>query len=118
MLIKAFENISVGDQKEHSRLINNLSDEEFREYLEAVQNLAEKGVKKKKSTDKKEPLLEELFEKIEDISEQLEKGDLSIERSFTLYDEGLKLLKQSNDIIEEIEKKVLVLDSKGDILEL
>jgi len=114
MVIKAFEKIGSGDLKEHEELISNLSDEDFREYLETLQSLAEEKSKKRKE----EPLLEELFGKIEDIANQLEQGDVSLEESFALYDKGLGLLKQSNHIIDEIEKKVLVLDSKGETYEL
>jgi len=132
MVIKAFEKIGSGDLKEHGELISNLSDEDFREYLETLQSLAEEKSKKSKATKKtksskediseesniEEPSLEELFAKIEGIANQLEQGDVSLEESFALYDKGLGLLKQSNNIIDEIEKKVLVLDSKGETYEL
>jgi len=137
MVIKAFEKIGSGDQKEHSEFISNLSDDDFREYLETLQSLAEEKSKKRKTMKKgkssqedtlevgdkeeenlEESSLEELFDKIEDIANQLEQGDMSLEESFALYDKGLGLLKQSNSIIDEIEKKVLVLDSKGETHEL
>jgi exodeoxyribonuclease VII small subunit len=67
--------------------------------------------------EEKEPRLEDLFEQIENIADELEGSDVSLEESFALYDKGLRLLKQSNNIIDEIEKKVLVLDGKGEIRE-
>jgi len=122
MLFKVFEKISVEDQKEHSQLIENLSDEEFRTYLDGLQRLAEGNVGDKGLMDGEdeegEPKLEELFEQIEYIAAELEGSDISLEESFALYDKGLHLLKQSNNIIDEIEKKVLVLDSKGETREL
>ena len=77
-----------------------------------------KAFEKMESEDQREPFLEELFGEIEDIANQLEQGDVSLEESFALYNKGLGLLKQSNNIIDEIEKKVLVLDSKGETYEL
>jgi exodeoxyribonuclease VII small subunit len=68
-------------------------------------------------SEKEEPKLEDLFEEIEGIADELEGSDISLEESFALYDKGLRLLKQSNNIIDEIEKKVLVLDSKGETRE-
>ena len=122
MLFKVFEKINAEDQKEHSQLIENLSDEEFRAYLDGLQRLSEedadgKGLKDGED-EEGEPKLEELFEQIEFIAAELEGSDISLEESFALYDKGLHLLKQSNNIIDEIEKKVLVLDSKGETREL
>ena len=120
MLFKSFEKIYAEDQKEHSQLIKNLSDEEFRTYLDGLQRLAEEDAEGKglKDGEEGEPKLEELFEQIEFIAAELEGSDISLEESFALYDKGLHLLKQSNSIIDEIEKKVLVLDSKGETREL
>jgi exodeoxyribonuclease VII small subunit len=67
--------------------------------------------------EQEEPRLEDLFEKIENIADELEGSEISLEESFALYDKGLRLLKQSSSIIEEIEKKVLVLDGKGEMRE-
>ena len=120
MLFKVFEKINAEDQKEHSQLIENLSDEEFRTYLDGLQRLAEEdeGNKESSGEDKEELKLEDLFEQIESIAAELEKSDISLEESFALYDKGLHLMKQSNNIIDEIEKKILVLDSKGETREL
>ena len=62
--------------------------------------------------DEKAPKLEDLFEKIEEIASKLEDSEVSLEDSFLLYNQGIHLLGQSNDVIEEIEKKVLILDDK------
>ena len=121
MLIKVFEKISARDKKEHSQLINSLSDEEFRTYLEGLERLAEQNLEEEELDHQEveeEPKLEELFERIEMIADELEGSDISLEESFVLYDKGLHLLKQSNNIIDEIEKKVLVLDNKGETREL
>jgi len=121
MLFKVFEKISTKDKKEHSQLINSLSDEEFRIYLEGLERLAWQNLEEDDFADQEgeedEPKLEDLFERIEIIADELEGSDISLEESFALYDKGLRLLKQSNNIIDEIEKKILVLDSKGETRE-
>ena len=58
--------------------------------------------------------LEEAFEKLDEIVEELEKPDISLENSFTLYQEGIKLLKACNDTIDKVEKELKVLSKDGE----
>lgn len=62
----------------------------------------------------KEFKLEEAFEKLNLIIEELEKPDISLENSFSLYQEGLKLLKACNDSIDKVEKELIILGENGD----
>lgn len=61
--------------------------------------------------EKKEPGLEELFLEIEGIITQMEDKEVSLEQSFQLYESGMKKLKQCNEKIDYVEKKMLVLNS-------
>ena len=63
---------------------------------------------------KKEVKLEESFEKLNQIVEALEKPDISLEDSFTLYQEGMKLLKACNDSIDKVEKELIILGENGE----
>ena len=56
------------------------------------------------------PSLEELFDNLQEVVDQLENEDVSLEESFRLYNEGMILLKKCNETIDTVEKKVLVLD--------
>lgn len=60
------------------------------------------------------PSLEELFDNLEAVVDQLENEDVSLEESFRLYNEGMVLLKKCNETIDTVEKKVLVLDENGE----
>jgi exodeoxyribonuclease VII small subunit len=62
--------------------------------------------------------LEESFEKLEQIIGELEKPEISLEDSFTLYQKGMKLLKTCNDSIDKVEKKLTILSEDGDQNEL
>ena len=42
---------------------------------------------------------------------------MSLEESFSLYQEGMKLLKQCNDKIDHVEKQMLQIDEEGQIHE-
>lgn len=66
-------------------------------------------------TKKKEELsLEEMFAQMESIIGEMEKGDVKLEESFRLYNEGMQLLKKCNETIDTVEKKVLVLEENGE----
>lgn len=58
--------------------------------------------------------LEEAFEKLEKTVEALEREDISLEESFRIYQEGMDLLKKCNLEIDQVEKKVLVLNEDGE----
>lgn len=66
----------------------------------------------------KEMKLEESFEKLNHIVEALEKPDISLEDSFALYQEGMKLLKVCNDSIDKVEKELIILSENGESNEL
>jgi len=55
---------------------------------------------------KSEPPFEELYKKLEETVEQLEKGGLSLEQSIALYEEGMKLAKQCQGILDSAEQRI------------
>ena len=57
--------------------------------------------------------LEETFAGLEEVIRKMEQGESTLEESFQLYHKGMDLLKSCNDKIDEIEKKMLILDEKG-----
>ena len=64
-------------------------------------------------TEKKENL-EEMFDRLDQVIGTLEGEDVSLEEAFGLYDQGMKLIRRCNQTINEVEKKILVLDENGD----
>ncbi len=62
--------------------------------------------------------LEEAFDQLNHIVEALEKPDVSLEDSFSLYQEGIKLLKTCNDSIDKVEKELIILSESGEANEL
>lgn len=66
----------------------------------------------------KEFKLEDAFEKLNTIIEELEKPEISLENSFSLYQEGMKLLKASNESIDKVEKELIILSENGETDEL
>ena len=62
--------------------------------------------------------IDETFAKIEETIEKLEQEDIALEDAFTDYSEGMKLLKDCNDQIDKVEKKVLKLAADGNLTEM
>ena len=60
---------------------------------------------------------EEAMEQLEKIAQELEKGNLSLEESISKFEEGMKLSKKCNNMIEEAEKKITILLSKDGKME-
>ncbi len=55
-----------------------------------------------------------MFRDLEEVIEKMENSEVTLEQSFELYDRGMQLLKKCNRTINEVEKKVLVLDEDGE----
>ncbi|RKX99803.1 MAG: exodeoxyribonuclease VII small subunit, partial [Spirochaetes bacterium] len=57
------------------------------------------------------------IKRLEEIVEKLEKGDLLLEDSLKLFEEGIKLTRLLNQKLNETEKKVemLIKDENGNI---
>ncbi len=66
---------------------------------------------------KKEQTLESLFSELDAVAMKLESGDASLEESFQLYQKGMEMLKLCNEKIDEVEKKVLILEESGEMHE-
>ena len=58
--------------------------------------------------------LEERFAQLEGVIAEMEKDGISLEHSFDLYNKGMGLLKECSRSIDEVEKKVLILDEDGE----
>ncbi len=63
----------------------------------------------------KELTLEQTFEKLEAAIGRLEDEDVSLEESFKLYKEGMKLIQACNDKIARVEKEILKLNENGEL---
>ncbi len=61
---------------------------------------------------------EEQMENLEKIVGELEKGELNLDDSITKFEEGIKISKECNKILQEAEKKITMLvNENGEIKE-
>ena len=64
---------------------------------------------------KNEPALEDNFAELEDILKQMEQPEISLEQSFLLYQSGVEKLKECNVMLDTVEKKMQILNAKGEL---
>ena len=57
---------------------------------------------------------EDIMKKLEQIANELEKGNLNLDDSVKKFEEGIKLSKMCNEILEKAEKKITMLIRDGD----
>ena len=64
-----------------------------------------------------ENTFETQMENLEKIVAELEKGDLNLDDSVSKFEEGIKISKKCNDILEKAEKKISILINKDGKME-
>lgn len=69
-----------------------------------------------KKKDKK-VTIEDAFIRLDEIVKQLEFGEISLDESFSLYKEGMELVNNCASSIDEVEKKIKVLNKEGEVSE-
>jgi len=62
----------------------------------------------------KEKSFEEALAKLEQITKELEEGNLSLEESLKYFDEGVKLAEHCNSRLNDAQKKVEILLKKNE----
>ena len=66
----------------------------------------------------KEMKFEESMQKLEEIAKELESGELDLDESMSKFEEGMKLSKKCNEILENAEKKItILLQKEGELVE-
>ena len=72
-----------------------------------------KKTKSEKEAAEKEQTFEESLEELENIVDQLERGQLTLDESIETFEKGMKLALLCNQKIEDSEKKIEVLMEKS-----
>ena len=61
-----------------------------------------------------EKTFEEMMNKLEEISQDLENGELTLDESMKKFEEGMKLSKKCSEVLENAEKKIKILIKDGE----
>lgn len=59
--------------------------------------------------------IEETFASLEEIIAILENKETTLEDAFAQYEKGIKLVKDANKALDDVEKKILVLQGDGEV---
>lgn len=62
-----------------------------------------------KENDKSEPKFEEAIKRLEEIVEELEGGELDLDRSLEIFEEGVRLSRWCSKKLNEAEKRIEIL---------
>ena len=54
--------------------------------------------------------VEESFNEIESIITEMQKEDVTLDRSFELYNQGLTLIKECNEKLDSMEKQIKIIE--------
>ena len=54
--------------------------------------------------------VEESFNDIESIIAEMQKEDVTLDRSFELYNQGLTLIKECNEKLDSMEKQIKIIE--------
>lgn len=71
--------------------------------------LAEKPTTKK-TVNTKDLSFEDAMKRLEEIANKLENGQVSLDESLSLYEEGIALIRFCNDKLDKAEQKIRILD--------
>jgi exodeoxyribonuclease VII small subunit len=58
------------------------------------------------TANRDQPPFEELYKRLEDAVEKLERGGLSLEQSIALYEEGMELARRCQSILDSAELRI------------
>ena len=66
----------------------------------------------------KKDSFEDKMQQLEKVVVELEKGDMNLDESLVKFEDGMKLAKECNKMLEDAEKKVtILLEKNGEIEE-
>lgn len=57
--------------------------------------------------------LEDTFNKLEAVLNEMEQGELTLDESFKNYKEGMELLNKCNTMLDKVEKQIVIIDDNG-----
>ena len=57
---------------------------------------------------------EDAMKRLEEIANELEKGDLTLEESVKKFEDGIRITKKCNEFLDNAEKKITMLINNGE----
>lgn len=80
--------------------------------MEEKKTGSRKNIKVSGDAQKKELSIEERFARLDELLEEMEEEDCPLERSFQLYEEGMKLIAGAEAQVDKVEKQLRILNEE------
>jgi exodeoxyribonuclease VII small subunit len=64
---------------------------------------------------REEPTLEEALQRLEQITRSLEAGEIELDESLSLYEEGIRLVRLAEEAVRSAEMRIERLNSDGSV---
>ncbi|MGN0328449.1 MAG: exodeoxyribonuclease VII small subunit [Lachnospira sp.] len=61
--------------------------------------------------------IEDSFARLENIINDMEKEDITLDEAFKLYKEGIKLVENCNGMLDKVEKQIVLINDRGEQVE-
>lgn len=87
-------------------------DEKYKDTLTGAKPLAPAEAKDEAAA-KDEPSLESVFGELEEILNQMQRSDISLEDAFALFEKGMQRVRQCNARLDMVEKKMKMIAADG-----
>ena len=58
--------------------------------------------------------IEEALDRLDEIADRLSEDDIPLKEALSEYTEGVKLIKQCRDMLDGVEKEIIVLSKEAD----
>ncbi len=65
------------------------------------------------SKEEKKLSIEENFQYLDEVLKKMKDQNITLEESFALYEKGMEALKNASAALDEVEKKVKMIDDSG-----
>ena len=69
--------------------------------------------KETEAGQERQPSLEEMLAHLDEILNNMEDPDISLEDAFSLYEQGMKDIRSCNEKLDLVEKKMMVIAEDG-----
>ena len=69
--------------------------------------------KETEAGQERQPSVEEMFARLDELLNNMEDPDISLEDAFSLYEQGMKDIRSCNEKLDLVEKKMMVIAEDG-----
>ncbi len=73
------------------------------------------SIEKEDTQSGQEPSIEQRFEALDGILERMDEDEVPLEEAFALYKSGLEQVQKANEMLDELERQMLIMNESGEL---